>query len=96
VRLVVFSPTGQTLPAVSGTQLLRLGAAAELTSAEGTSPEAEPVAIAIGSTTTAIGHISDEPQPDGTVYDLGGRPVNGEKAVRRQSIYIKNGKKVRK
>ena len=96
VRLVVFSPTGQTLPAVSGTQLLRLGAAAELTSAEGTSPEAEPVAIAIGSTTTAIDHISDEPQPDGTVYDLGGRPVNGEKAVRRQSIYIKNGKKVRK
>ena len=97
LRLLVFSPTGQTLPLVSGTQLLRLGATAEIVSAEGTSPEAEPVGIAIGSSTTRVSQVDfDATSDNDNVYDLGGRPVIGEKAVRRQSLYIKNGKKVRK
>lgn len=95
VRLVVFSPTGASLPVVSGQQVLKLSAAAEPLRAQATSPDAEDVSIAIGGSANGIVEIdSDEQQAP--VYDLGGRRIATDRDVRRHSLYIRNGKKIRK
>lgn len=95
VRLVVFSPTGASLPVVSGQSLLKLSAAAELLRAQATSPDAENVSIAIGGSANGIVEIDIDEQ-QAPAYDLGGRRIATDRDVRRHSLYIRNGKKIRK
>lgn len=92
VRLVVFSPTGQTL-ATGQTQLLKLSGDGQPVAAQATSHEAEPVAVGVGSEATGISELQtadgDEP-----VYDLQGRKLtNGQL---QKGVYIQNGKKIKK
>jgi hypothetical protein len=95
VRLVVFSPTGASLPVVSGQQLLKLAANAEAVRAQATSPDAEDISVAVGGSTNGIVEIdSDEQQTP--AYDLGGRRIATDRDVWRHSLYIRNGKKIRK
>lgn len=93
VRLLVFSPTGQTLP-TGVVQLLRLSGVAQPVAAEATSLMAEPVSVGIGAT-TGINSIADD-EADGALYDLQGRRVADERRQLPKGIYIKNGKKIRR
>jgi hypothetical protein len=94
VRMVVFSPTGETLPAGT-TQLLRLGGNATPVAVQATSPDAEEVRAAVGENTiTGIDEtISSYENRD--TYDLLGRKVDSGKLLRK-GIYINNGKKIKK
>ena len=91
VRLMLFSPTGQSLPVCSGQQLLRLAAQAEPLSVQASSPEAESVAIAIGDIATGIAEAPEVPEATETLYDLQGRKL--QNAHQRKGLYIKNGHK---
>lgn len=103
VRLVVFSPTGQTLPAGT-TQLLRLGGDATLVAVQATSPDAQEVPAST-ATATATG-IHDaygsygsyepySPHESYKTYDLQGRQLNNSHQLRK-GLYIQNGKKIRR
>ncbi len=95
VRLLVFSPTGQTLPA-GQSQLLRLSANGELADVQAADAMAETVAAGIGNSgTTGIDSVADGAD-DGSVYDLMGRKVDNHDAKGRKlskGLYIKNGRK---
>ncbi|MBQ9357295.1 MAG: hypothetical protein IJT98_08425 [Prevotella sp.] len=96
VRLVVFSPTGASLPVVSAQQLLKLSAAAEPLRAYASSPDALPVSVAVAGTTTGIVTVSvGSADGSGIVYDLQGRQHNGD-ANLNKGFYIMNGKKVKR
>lgn len=94
VRLVVFSPTGASLPALSGQQLLRLSTTAEPLRADASSPDAEPVTVAVGGTATGITEIESD-EENAPVYDLLGRRLDDD-AHLQKGIYILNGKKVKR
>ena len=94
VRLLVFSPTGQTLPAGT-TQLLRLSGDGQPISATATSAAAEPLSAAIAGTTTGIATVHGA-SADGAIYDMRGRRVaTSEEQWHRlpKGVYIKNGRK---
>ena len=91
VRLIVFSPIGQTLTA-GDTQLLRISGNAEITAAQATSPAAEHVAVNMGNATGISGVQSDG--HDAPVYDVQGRRRT-EKQLSK-GVYIQNGKKIKK
>lgn len=91
VRLLVFSPTGATLP-VGTTELLRLGADAVPVAVQATSPEAVEVKAAVDTgRPTGLGTLPSDDESK-VVYDLGGRKL--EKTPTRRGIYIVNSKKV--
>ena len=97
VRMVVFSPTGETLP-VGTTQLLRLGGSAEPVAVQATSPDAEELAATVGAgiPTGITGNDREAMSGDGeALYDLSGRKVNSGRHLRK-GIYINNGKKIKK
>lgn len=94
VRLVVFSPTGQSLP-TGTTQVLRMSADGLPIDAQATDANAEEVAVGVASGTTGISAL-EQNGDDGYVYDLQGRKVRIEKGRNNTRIYIKNGKKVMK
>lgn len=91
VRLVVFSPTGQTLMA-GDTQLLRISGNTEITAAQATSPTAEHVAVNMGDTTGIRDVQSDD--AEAPVYDMQGRRRTENQLSK--GIYIQNGKKVKR
>lgn len=96
VRMVVFSPMGETLPAGT-TQLLRLGSNAVPVAVQATSPDAEELSATVGEgMATGVGqpYGSNENNYSET-YDLQGRKVNPDKQLRK-GIYINNGKKIMK
>jgi len=93
VRLVVFSPTGQTLH--SGyTQLLRLSADGYPVDVQATNVHAEGVPVIASSSSTGIKSIGDDQGLNESWYDLQGRKVNADTKRKATKIYIKNGKKV--
>jgi hypothetical protein len=94
VRLVVFSPTGQSLP-TGTTQVLRMSADGLPTDAQATDANAEEVAVGVASGTTGISAL-EQNGDDGYVYDLQGRKVKEQTGRNNTRIYIKNGKKVMK
>jgi hypothetical protein len=94
VRLVVFSPTGQSLP-TGTTQVLQMSADGLPTDAQATDANAEEVAVGIASGTTGISAL-EQNGDDGYVYDLQGRKVKEQTGRNNTRIYIKNGKKVMK
>ena len=91
VRLVVFSPTGQTLMA-GDTQLLRISGNAEIMAAQATSPTAEHVAVNMGDTTGFRDVQSDD--AEAPVYDMQGRRRTENQLSK--GVYIQNGKKVKR
>ena len=96
VRLVVFSPIGQTLP-VGVTSLIKLSTEGSwLVATDATNAEADPIVTGIGSgiPTGIVVHPSGE-EPGEAVYDLQGRKRDSNSQLRK-GIYIKNGKKVKK
>lgn len=96
VRMVVFSPMGETLPAGT-TQLLRLGSNAVPVAVQATNPDAEELSATVGEgMATGVGqpYGSNENNYSET-YDLQGRKVNPDKQLRK-GIYINNGKKIMK
>ncbi len=96
VRLVVFSPTGETLPSGT-TSLLRLGGDAMPVAVQATSPDAEELRAAVTNGTST--GILDNPEiletSESPVYDLQGRKVSSDRQLRK-GIYITNGKKIKK
>jgi len=95
VRLVVFSPTGQTLP-TGTTQLLRLGAdGAWPVGATASSAEAEPLIVAVGADASMGIGDRERTMEDGAVYDLQGRKMDSDRQLRK-GVYIQNGKKVKR
>lgn len=94
VRLVVFSPTGQTLP-TGDTQILRMSAAGMPIGVQASNIDAEDVAIGVVANPTGITELEQEGD-DSYVYDLTGRKVKDNTGRRATGIYIKNGKKVMK
>lgn len=94
VRLVVFSPTGQSLP-TGTTQVLRMSADGLPMDAQATDANAEEVAVSVASGTTGISAL-EQNGDDGYVYDLQGRKVKENTGRNNTRIYIKNGKKVMK
>ena len=96
VRLMLFSPTGQSLTE-GDTQLLRLSADGVWpVAADASDPEALHVAVGVSEgTTTGIDLLQWD--GDGSVYDLQGRKVSTDSTTPlRKGIYIQNGKKVKK
>ena len=96
LRLVVFSPTGQTL-STGTTQLLRLSADGVWpVSATASSAEAEPLSVSVNSDASmGIEYVDDVQQQSRDVYDLLGRKVNSDRQLRK-GVYIQNGKKVKR
>ena len=96
VRLVVFSPTGQTLPA-GITSLIKISTEGSwLVGTDATNAEAEPLVTGIGSgTPTGIAVHPSEGDTNESVYDLQGRKRESDSRLRK-GIYIRNGKKVKK
>ena len=93
VRLVVFSPTGQTLH--SGyTQLLRLSADGYPVDVQATNVHAEGVPVIASPSVTGIKFNGDDQGLNESWYDLQGRKVNADTKRKATKIYIKNGKKV--
>jgi len=90
--LLIFSPTGASLPVCSQQPLLRFAAQAEAVSATASSPEAEPVAVAIGDIATGISDIFANGDDDLPMYDLQGRRIDNAHK-QRKGIYIRNNKK---
>ena len=90
VRLLVFSPTGMTLP-VGTTELLRLGADGIPVAAQASSPEAEEVTAGVADV-LPTGIVLPGDAADGTVYDVGGRKMQTRQM--QKGIYIVNGMKV--
>jgi hypothetical protein len=95
-RYVIFSPTGQSIPAGEAA-ILRMSADGEPVAVECADPEAQPVILAIGQTPTGIDELTSEPSDEWTngrkkLYDLQGHCVDGTTA--RKGIYIQNGRKV--
>lgn len=94
VSLVVFSPTGQSLP-VCHSQLLRLSApSVQLMTVDATSPLAEPVNAGVCNATGVSTMVATD--ADTPTYDLQGRRVADEPLRLPQGVYIKNGKKIRR
>ena len=94
VRLVVFSPTGASLPVVSARQLLKLSAAAQPLRAQASSPDALPVSVAVAGAATGIIEVDGDGQ-QAPAYDLQGRRHSGD-AHLHKGIYIMNGKKIKR
>ena len=94
VRLVVFSPTGKTLP-VGGAQVLRMSANGSPVDVQATSADAEDVAAGVRSNSTGITELEQDGD-DGYVYDLQGRKVKENTNRKDAGVYIKNGKKIMK
>ena len=101
-RLLVFSPTGQTL-LPGETQLLRMSSDGEPTAAQATNAEASdvPVSVGNGHATGIAGIDNSEEIRDNRYYDLQGRKVEGPRNATlpkgeglKKGLYIKNGKKV--
>lgn len=95
LRLVVFSPTGQTLPA-GHTQLLRLSAEGTPIGVQATSAGAEELPASTRSEATRIEGTRQDGSDDSPVYDLQGRRVDMNAGAKSGKVYIKNGKKVMK
>jgi len=93
-RLVVFSPTGQTLP-TGGTPVLRMSADGMPIGVQATDVHAEEVVAGVNATPTGI-TVLEQDGDDGCVYDLMGRKVKEHSGHKTTGIYIKNGKKVMK
>lgn len=94
VRLVVFSPSGQSLP--TGTkQVLRMSANGVPIGVQASNAYAEGVTAGVGSDPTGISTLEQDGD-DSHVYDLQGRKVKEESVRKASGIYIKNGKKVMK
>jgi hypothetical protein len=94
VRLVVFSPTGQTLP-TGDTQILRMSAAGMPIGAQASNADAVDVTIGVAANPTGISELEQDVD-NGYVYDLTGRKVKENTVRKAAGIYIKNGKKVMK
>lgn len=100
-RYVIFSPTGQSIPAAiasvgsadGATAILRLSAPAQPVAALCADPQAQPVILALGSEATGIDECSGK-WTNGRegFYDLLGHRVDGSKA--HKGVYIHNGRKV--
>lgn len=95
LRLVVFSPTGQTLP-TGRTQLLRLAADGWPVDVQATSINAEELPAAASSETTRLDGPMQDENADNRIWDLQGRRVEMKTGGKSTKIYIKNGKKVMK
>lgn len=95
MRLVVFSPTGQTLP-TGTTQLLRMSANGSPVDVQATSACAEELPAYAWSEATRIEGTLLEDTDDSPVYDLLGRRVDMNTRAKSGKVYIKNGKKVMK
>ena len=94
VRLVVFSPTGQTLP-LGATEVLRMSADGMPVDVQATSINAEEVMAGVASNSTGI-TVLEQDGGNGYIYDLHGRKVKENSNSKATRIYIKNGKKVMK
>ena len=95
LRLVVFSPTGQTLP-TGTTQVLRMSANGSPVDVQATSARAEELSAYAWSEATRIEGTLLEDADDSPVYDLLGRRVDMNTRAKSGKVYIKNGKKVMK
>ncbi len=95
VSLLVFSPTGNTLP-TGITPLLRTTVDAEPVSIQATDIHAEELAVSLrGGSVTGIETVAPESQPgESTIYDLQGRRLGNGSL--QKGIYIINGQKIRR
>lgn len=95
VSLLVFSPTGNTLP-TGITPLLRTTVDAEPVSIQATDSHAEELAVSLrGGSVTGIETVAPESQPgESTIYDLQGRRLGNGSL--QKGIYIINGQKIRR
>ena len=90
VRLLVFSPTGKTLPA-GQSRLLRMSSSGEPVGVQASNVAAQAVeADVLNDGATDIEELSSEGTPTDT-YDLQGRKMNDGKL--HKGIYIKKGRK---
>ena len=90
VRLLVFSPTGKTLPA-GQSRLLRMSSSGEPVGVQASNVAAHAVdASVLNDGATDIEALSSEGTPIDT-YDLQGRKMNDGKL--HKGIYIKKGRK---
>ena len=94
VRLLVFSPTGQTLP-IGDTQVLRMSADGMPVGVQASNIDAEDVTVGVVANPTGISELEQDDE-DSYVYDLTGRKVKENTVRKSAGIYIKNGKKVMK
>ncbi len=88
VRIVIISPTGDTLTGCQ--QLLRLGKAAQVIRATAASPQAQALPLSIDGTSTGITDLRQQSASD-TVYDLSGRRLT---RIGAKGVYVVNGRKV--
>jgi len=90
VRLLVFSPTGKTLPA-GQSRLLRMSSSGEPVGVQASNVAAQTVdASVLNDGATDIEELSSEGTPTDT-YDLQGRKMNDGKL--QKGIYVKKGRK---
>ncbi len=100
MSLVVFSPTGSTLP-TGLSQLLRWTADAEPTSMQATDIEARELPVTLhGSVASTVEYVAlPTQQADASIYDLQGRRLNTQHSTLnnlKPGIYIVNGQKIRR
>ena len=88
-RYVIFSPTGQTLPAGT-TALLQMVGDGEPTAAQCANADAQSVRVLLGSEVTGVEGVAIASQQATQVYDLQGRKVAGKQ---RKGVYIVDGQK---
>jgi hypothetical protein len=88
-RYMIFSPTGQTIPAGTETALLRMSGAGQPVSVACSDPQAQEVFVAVGSAPTGIAEVQGAAESE-TFYNLSGQRVDSP----RKGIYLQRGRKV--
>ena len=89
LRIVIYSPAGQTLPAGQHELLTDLPAGATITDVCLSNGDAQRLSVALVGTATAVESVAVEQQHTGQVYDLSGRPVGPWHTLPR-GVYIIN------
>ena len=90
-RYVIFSPTGKRIAAGDVVQLLRVSGQAQPVAIQCADPDAQEVAMAVGTMPSGISEVKVSSDAGNTnLYDLQGRRTGGS----RKGVYVQHGKKV--
>lgn len=100
VRVVIYSPVGNTLPAGGCELLTNLPVGATITDACLSDTQARPLGVSVVSETTGIDTTLDASRSGEDIYDLQGRKVvqrsasSDQRSGLKAGVYIINGRKV--
>lgn len=100
VRVVIYSPVGNTLPAGGCELLTNLPVGATITDACLSDTQARPLGVSVVSETTGIDTTLDASRSGEDIYDLQGRKIvqrsasSDQRSGLKAGVYIINGRKV--